>query len=155
MSTCTHLQNIEYQMPNNKYREDAALAMFENISRNLPGNPSWKGSFYEQLTEYGIWDKKEFCLLHSDLVLAANKFKDSAAIDKQFACAIVRLQSNVSRLFAAHFNENDVFNIVDLSNDELHAYKERLDAAVVSVFSGELLTEDTFELAYPSRQLLR
>lgn len=136
---------------NTNYREDATLVMFENISRNLPGNPHWEGSFYEQLTEYGIWDKKEFCLLHRDLILAANQFKDSAAIDKQVACAIVTLQSNVSRLFAAHFNENDVFNILDLSNDELHACKERLDAAVVSVFSGELLTEDAFELADPLR----
>ncbi|MFZ6768854.1 hypothetical protein ACO0LM_17490 [Undibacterium sp. Di26W] len=123
--------------------------MFENISRNLPGNANWAGSFYEQLSEYGIWDKDAFWLLNKDLVLAANKLKNLNSVDKEFASAIVRLQSNVDRLFAAHFNKNDVFKIVNLSTDDMYAFKERFDMAVTGVFSGEVLSEYAFELVNP------
>ncbi|MBC3920765.1 hypothetical protein H8L32_25085 [Undibacterium sp. CY18W] len=120
--------------------------MFENISRNLPGNANWKGSFYEQLTECGIWDKHAFWMLHKDLVLAADKLKNLSSVDKELASAIVRLQSNVDRLFAAHFNKNDVFKIVNLSTDDMYALKERFDMAVIGVFSGAVPPEDAVEL---------
>lgn len=125
------------------------VSTFENIFRNLPGNANWVGSFYEQLTEHGIWNKKEFWLLHSDLILAANKLKDSESVDKQLAWAIVKLQSNIDRLFIAHFDEKDVFAILGVSTGELHAFKERFDLAVVDVFSGEVLPEGAFELVNP------
>ncbi|MES2038115.1 MAG: Imm41 family immunity protein [Pseudomonadota bacterium] len=125
------------------------VLMFENIFRNLPGNANWVGSFYEQLTEHGIWNKKEFWLLLSDLILAANKLKDSESVDKQLAWAIVKLQSNINGLLIAHFDEKDVFAILDMSTGELYAFKERFDLAVVGIFSGEVLPEDAFELTNP------
>ncbi|MFZ6643351.1 hypothetical protein ACO0LL_26755 [Undibacterium sp. TC4M20W] len=131
--------------------------MFEDICRNLPGNTNWPGSFYEQLAEHGIWNTKEFWLLHRDLVLAANKLRDVGSVDKQFALTIVRLQATVDRLFSAHFDENDVFKILAIDNelgtvlnsDELHAFKERFDLAVTGVFSGEIFPEYAFELVNP------
>lgn len=125
------------------------VSMFENIFRNLPGNENWESSFYAQLTEYGIWDKNAFWMLHSDLVHAANLFRDADSVDKELAWAIVRLQSHVDRLFIAHFNQNDVFAIHDLSTDDMYAFKERFDMAVLGVFSGEVLPEDAFELVNP------
>ncbi|MFZ6736027.1 hypothetical protein ACO0LG_29175 [Undibacterium sp. Ji42W] len=78
-------------------------------------------------------------------------------MDKKFALKIVKLRSNVDRLFAAHFDENDVFKILAIDNelgtvlniDELHAFKERFDLAVTGVFSGEIFPEHTFELVNP------
>lgn len=123
--------------------------MFEHILRNLPEHANWEGSFYEQLTEYGTWNKNEFWLLHRDLVLAAHELKDAETVDKQLAAAIVRLQANVDRLFIAHFDQNDVFKILDLSADETYAFKERFEMAVVGVFSGKVIAEDAFELINP------
>ncbi len=123
--------------------------MFEHILRNLPEHKDWEGSFYEQLTEYGTWNKQEFWLLHRDLILAAHELKDAATVDTQLAAAIVRLQANVDRLFIAHFDQNDVFKILDLSVDETYAFKERFEMAVVGVFSGNVLAEHAFELVNP------
>lgn len=123
--------------------------MFEHILRNLPEHANWEGSFYEQLTEYGTWNKQEFWLLHRDLILAAHELKDAATVDTQLAAAIVRLQANVDRLFIAHFDQNDVFKILDLSVDETYAFKERFEMAVVGVFSGKVLAEHAFELVNP------
>jgi len=123
--------------------------MFEHILCNLPEHANWEGSFYEQLTEYGTWNKKEFWLLHRDLVLAAHELKDAEKVDKQLAEAIVRLQANVDRLFIAHFDQNDVFTILDLNVDEIYAFKERFETAVAGVFSGKVLAEDAFELLNP------
>lgn len=123
--------------------------MFENIFRNLPGNSKWEGSFYEQLTEFGIWDEKEFWLLHLDLIVAAGEFKNADSIDKKLACGIVALQSKIDRLFAAHFNERDAFKIIGIGEENLYAFKERFDLAVIGVFSGEVLSEDAFDVVNP------
>ncbi|WP_423681469.1 hypothetical protein [Undibacterium sp. WLHG33] len=124
-------------------------SMFENIFRNLPGNVNWEGSFYEQLTEFGRWDAKEFWMLHLDLINAADKFKNFDSVDKELALGIVTLQSKIARLFIAHFNERDAFKIINLSEENLYAFKERFDLAVIGVFSGEVLSEDSFDLVNP------
>jgi Immunity protein 41 len=122
---------------------------YENILRNLPGNPRWEGSFYEQLTEHGRWDIDEFWILHLALTEAAIALSQSDMIKKEIALSVVTLQSKVSHLLIAHFNENDVFEISNLSVDELIDFRERFYLAVISVFSGEVIPESSFDLANP------
>ena len=121
----------------------------ENIFRNLPGNPKWEGSFYEQLSEHGRWDIDEFWILHLAITQTAKSLKQSDLIEKKLALNVVVLQSRIDQLFVAHFNKNDAYEILDLSVDELFAFKERFDLAVMGVFSGEVLPESSFELTNP------
>lgn len=118
------------------------------LYRNLPGSDLWEGSFYEKLTEHGIWDEDEFWRLHLDLTHIAQNIKGET-ISRELACAIVKLYSRISSLISAQLNINDMFVISNLSQDQLFAYRERLEMAVVGVFSGEVLDESSFDLQSP------
>lgn len=121
----------------------------ECIFRNIPGNPRWESSFYERLAEHGEWNAQEFWRLHLALTEAAKHATKSELIDRHLALCVVKICLRVSGLIAAHFDQNDVFKITNLSYDEVHQYKERFDHAVVAVFSGEVMPESSFDLTSP------
>lgn len=125
--------------------------MFEReyIFKNLPGNPAWVGSFYERLAEEGVWDKDEFWKLHLALINAANKLASQSSIDCELASAVARIQSCVWGLIAAHYDENDVFTIGNLTATELYDFTERFDHAILGVFSGEVIPEASYDLNNP------
>lgn len=123
--------------------------MDAEIFRNLPGNPNWEGSFYEQLTEYGIWNSDEFWKLHLALTEAALRPTGSEFIDRKVALAVATLQAEISRLVSAHYDANDVFEIKNLTPTDLHAFYERFEHAVLSVYSGEVLPESSYDLVNP------
>jgi hypothetical protein len=119
-----------------------------NLYRNLPGSQDWEGSFYERLVEYGVWDDAEFWKLHSDLIRIAQAI-DGDTIEREIALAVMRLYIKISSLISAHFRPNDIYSIEDLSELQISARKERLDLAVIGVFSGEILGEERFDLRNP------
>jgi hypothetical protein len=123
--------------------------MYVQIFRNLPGNPGWEGSFYEQLVEYGDWSIVDFWRLHFDLVRAARSEVLSAEVSRELALAVATLFAKIMNLVSAHHNVNDVFRIRNLSSDELLAFTERLEHAVLAVFSGQVIAESTYELTSP------
>lgn len=123
--------------------------MYEQIFRNLPGNPNWEGSFYEQLTEFGKWNRDEFWKLHLELLSVAQFEARSETLDRAVALAVVTLYSKISSLISANYNTNDVFKIVNLTNDDLGAFTERLQHAVLSVFSGKIIPESSYDLTNP------
>jgi hypothetical protein len=124
--------------------------MTRTIYKNLPEHPEWEGSFYEKLAEYGIWDADEFWKLHFDLVQAAKKNNDSESINRKFALIVVTLYSKINNLISSHYNKNDVFQISNLTPDELLAFKERLDHSIIGVFSGEVIAESLYDLTNPN-----
>jgi hypothetical protein len=123
--------------------------VFEHILRNIPGNATWEGSFCERLAEHGEWNASEFWQLHLALTQAGSVARKSDSIDRELAQCVVKMYSRISGLIAAHFDANDVFKISNLGYEELHQFKERLDLAVVGVFSGEVIPESSFELMSP------
>ncbi len=123
--------------------------MYECIFRNCPGNPQWQGSFYEQLTEYGIWNKDEFWELHLDLTNAARAASGSQSVDRELAEAVALLGIRILGLIGAHFSEHDVYKITNVGPDELHDFKERVELAVLGVFSGEIVPESSFYFPNP------
>jgi hypothetical protein len=123
--------------------------MFECIYENLPGHPKWEGTFYERLVEYGEWNISAFWQLHLALIQAAKVEPQLGLIDRTLASSIFRIYSRVSGLIACHFDQNDSFNITNLSYDEIHEYKERLELAVAGFFSGEVIPESSFDLKNP------
>lgn len=126
--------------------------MVEYIYQNIPGNPHWIGSFYERLVEYGEWNVDEFWRLHLALIEAAKNSSKSEQINRALALAVVKIHLRVSGLISAHFDNNDVFKITNLSHEEIHQFKERLDLAVSGVFSGEVLPESSFDLKRPHQK---
>lgn len=123
--------------------------MHENLYRNLPGHPNWEGSFYEQLTEYGLWERDEFWKLHLDFISIALALNTSSSIDRHLALCVVTLNQKINNLIAAHFNRNDVFKITNINQEEILKFTERLEHAVISVFSGDILPESAFDLTNP------
>ncbi|WP_128139492.1 Imm41 family immunity protein [Janthinobacterium lividum] len=123
--------------------------MYEHIFRNFPGNPNWQGSFYERLTEYGDWNIVEFWKLHWDLVEAARSEAHHGAVSRELALAVATLYAKVSSLILAHYNVNDVFLINNLSPDQLLAFTERFEHAMLGVFSGEVIAESSYDLPSP------
>ena len=123
--------------------------MHVQIFRNLPGNPGWEGSFYEQLTEHGDWSIVEFWKLHFELVGVGRSEDLSAGVSRELALAVATLFAKITSLISAHYNLNDVFQINNLSPDELLAFSERLEHAVLGVFSGQVIAESSYELANP------
>jgi hypothetical protein len=123
--------------------------MSDEIQRNLPGNPEWESSFYGKLAEHGVWDVDAFWRLHLDLILAARTNCLSEQIDRKFALVVTTLFARVANLIEAHFNSNDVFKITNMTTDDLLAFRERFEHAVLGVFSGEILPETSFDLTNP------
>lgn len=123
--------------------------MYPQIFRNLPGNSDWKGSFYERLAEYGDWNIVDFWRLHYDLVAAARSQDSSAEVNRDLALGVAMLFAKITTLISAHHNVNDVFQIKNLSTDELLAFNERLEHAVLAVFSGQVIAESSYELTSP------
>jgi hypothetical protein len=123
--------------------------MYAQIFRNLPGNPNWEGSFYEKLTEHGNWCIEEFWKLHLDLVEAAQIQAHAVTIDRELALAVATLYARISNLVSAHYNINDVFQIGNLSENELLNFTERLEHAILGVFSGRVIPESSYDVSNP------
>lgn len=122
---------------------------YNEILRNLPGHPNWDGSFYEQLVEYGRWDSNEFWKLHLEIIILARDLVEFDSIKRSTALKIVWLQSKIKDLLIANFNAGDGYEISGLNTITIFSYMERLDAAILGVFSGEVIPESEFELANP------
>lgn len=119
------------------------------IFKNLPSNPQWVGSFYEKLTEYGIWDADEFWKLHFDLVQVAKRDNYSESIDRELALAVITLYSKINNLIFSHYNKNDIFKISNLTSDELFAFQERFEHSIIGFFSGDVIAESSYDLTNP------
>ena len=127
----------------------SATFMFDELQRNLPGNPNWEGSFYEQLTEHAVWDVDAFWQLHLYLVQSAAAQSGSGLVNRDLALAIVTLQGKVMTLVSAHYDANDVFKIRNIHPETLHSFVERFQHAMLAVISGEVLPESSYDLVNP------
>ncbi|WP_343583469.1 Imm41 family immunity protein [Herbaspirillum sp.] len=121
---------------------------YVDLYRNFPGSEKWEGSFYEKLAEYGIWDENEFWKLHLDLT-HIGRSSNADNINKELSASIVKIYVRVSSLIIAHFDTADIFSIQNLSHAQILAYGERLNMAIIGIFSGEVLDESSFELKNP------
>ena len=124
------------------------LLDFKVIYENLPGQPAWEGSFYERLTEEGIWDEDEFWKLHYDLIRVARENKGEE-MDRILAAAIVKICLRVNNLISAHYDSNDIFVIKNLSAERLFKFGERFNITIMDAFSGEVFDEERFGLKNP------
>lgn len=106
-------------------------------------------SFYGKLSDYGIWDADEFWNLHKELILLSYRLKVNQAIESDVLAKVISIYVNISNLIISSVNCNDGFFISNIDISELIAFKERLDLAVVGIFSGDVISESSFDLVNP------
>ena len=111
------------------------MHMHTELTRNVPGNPDWIGSFYETLSEHGVWSENEYRILIRELKSLADKNKDEKLIEKTLPKLLLILQAKVLNLISSHFDRNDVYEISNLNMDEVLDKKEEFVLAVQSVVS--------------------
>ncbi|PHR93907.1 MAG: hypothetical protein COA78_32540 [Blastopirellula sp.] len=127
-----------------------ALGEYVNeLERNLPGHQNWEGSFFERLTEYGDWEANAFWRLHLELLQLARSTNVNESVDRELSYMLLYIQQKVLNLISAHFDKDDVFNISNLTNEQLHEYQERFDMAILGVVTGKVLPESSFDLVNP------
>lgn len=124
----------------------------EQIWRNLPTHSGWEQSFLGRLAEDSEWNVDEFWILHAALLEVANSAKDSQVIDRDLALAVSILQQRVLRSVAAHYDPNDVLTIKGITAEDLYLFRERFEMAILGVFSGEVMSEASFDLVNPLRR---
>ncbi|MUH72016.1 Imm41 family immunity protein [Psychrosphaera haliotis] len=123
--------------------------MHSELFRNIPGNLNWEGSFYERLTEYGEWDSKSFWVLHLDLLNIAKQQISNKPVERELAYMLLQLQQKVLNLISANFAKDDVFNISNITTEQLYEFQERFEMAILGAISGEVLPESSFDLVNP------
>ncbi len=123
--------------------------MHSELERNIPGNSSWEGSFYERLTEYGEWNINAFWKLHYDLVNIAKNQDTDLLLDRNLAYRLLYLQQRVLTLISSHFSKDIEWEISNINSDEIYEFKERFEMAILGAVSGEVLPEDSFDLVNP------
>lgn len=122
---------------------------YQTVLRNLQGGDNWKGSFYEQLAEFGRWDLHEFWLLHREITVISREISKNLSRNKDAVFAIITIYQKINNLILSNFDANDEYSILCVDNNDLLAYKERLDLAVLSLFSGEIYPESSFDIMNP------
>ncbi|GAB1270012.1 hypothetical protein NBRC116493_32650 [Aurantivibrio infirmus] len=123
--------------------------MYQELERNIPGHPKWKGSFYERLVEYREWDVDSFWSLHLELLQIAKNNKESDMVDRNLAYKLLTIQQKVLNLVTSHFVKNDIFKIRNLSTDQIYDFKERFEMAIISAVTGSVVPESSFKLTNP------
>jgi hypothetical protein len=123
----------------------------ERIFANLPSSLEWPTSFLGRLVEDCIWDKEQFWRLHLALLTVAESAQASSVLDRELSLAVMRLQARVLGALSAHYCSDDLFKISNLADRELRDYAERFEHATLSVFSGEILPESSYDLQNPLR----
>lgn len=96
------------------------------ISRSFPWCEEHDDrSFLGQLHEGGVWDVGEYWSLESALL----ELKSAGVFTPEIAWRAFRVFSHTMLLLAAHSDPDDGFRIVNLSQEELHEFRERMQLA--------------------------
>lgn len=119
------------------------------IERYSANHPDWEGSFSERLYECNEWNPQEFWKLHRELIELAIYLRGFDNVDKKLVAKLLVIQKSVHSAIAAHYDPNDVVTLSGVTEDELHEYMERFDMAILGVASGEVLSEESFDLVNP------
>ena len=119
------------------------------IYRYSAKHPDWEGSFSERLYEHAEWDHGEFWKLHKELIDLSIHWYHESRIDKKIVGKILGIQQSIHSTIIAHYDNNDYFKITNITDEEIHQLKERIDTAIIALTSGDIMPESSFELKNP------
>ena len=112
-------------------------------------HPMWIGSFFEKLIEYGVWDEDEFWKLHKNLVGIAVALKNDVTVEKSLLSLLLRIQKCLNDYLIYHLDKESSYSIKNVSTEKLFQFIERFDSAIISIGTGEIIPEVSFDLKNP------
>jgi hypothetical protein len=117
------------------------------IARNYPWCPEWDDtSFRGRLYDDAIWSRDEYWLLE----WALYQLVSARDQDSELRWRVFRIFSSTFMSISAHFDSNDVFEVENLTPDELIEFRERFQLVFEGFFSGEMPNQaDCFEERNP------
>lgn len=125
-------------------RSDNRLCNFI-IARNSSGCVEYdENSFIGCLHEQNIWHREEYWLLEKALYDLSEQSNEPETNHRIFC-----IFSRVFLLLCAHYDDNDVFHIENLSRQELYDLRERWQVVFEGYFSGYMPSQTIFEIANP------
>jgi hypothetical protein len=115
--------------------EVVALEALTVIARNFPGCPEWDHtSFLGRLCDDSTWSRDEYWLLER----ALHQLVAASAQDSELHWRVFRIFSLTSLSISAHLDRNDSFKVKNLKQEELYAFRERVQLVFEGFFSGEM-----------------
>jgi hypothetical protein len=117
-----------------------------HINRNFAwcneySNESFTGILHEEQT----WDDKEYFKLEESLFDIAKKYSGCDSIPREDAWKIFRIFSYLIVTLACHSDPNDGFNIVNLTDEQVLARRERIQLIFEGFFSNKMPSKEYLE----------
>jgi hypothetical protein len=115
------------------------------ISSNFPWCEEWdESSFIGYLHDYAMWDYEKYWQLELSLY---NICKQNISFEMKWR--IFKIFSSTMMMFCSHFDQNDVFKIKNLSNEEIFDLRERVQLVFEGIFQNKMPNQDIFDLKNP------
>lgn len=119
----------------------------EAILRNFAWSDRYdEESFTGILHERATWDLEQYWEFEAAIYRLADHPTDFPSL----MWPLFRIFSHTMVSFGAHFDPNDVFRIENLTDEQVHDYRERFQLVFEGMFSGEMPVQSScFETSNP------
>jgi hypothetical protein len=109
------------------------------INRNFAwcdeySDDSFAGLFHEKRK----WDDEEYFKLENYLYEQCEKYKDQSFLPRDVFWPVMRIYSYLSHSIGCHFDENDGFELIGLSREQIYERRERMQLVFEGFFKGDM-----------------
>ncbi|NRF65353.1 MULTISPECIES: Imm41 family immunity protein [Vibrio] len=121
----------------------------KNLLMNFPHcNEFQDSSFIGIWHEESLFDIDRYWELEKDIFDLA-KENHSNDIPRDIAWPITRIFSYIMMSIQAHYSSNDGFELLNITDSELHNFRERFQCVVEGFFEGVMPLNESFEIVNP------
>ncbi|GAA6170697.1 hypothetical protein NBRC116592_03670 [Colwellia sp. KU-HH00111] len=109
---------------------------------------------YDENSFTGIWHEKsildyvKYCEFEKCIFDLAST-NDGAEVAREIAWPIMRIFSYIMMTIQSHYDSNDGFEILNLNQEDMYAFKNRFQEVLEGFFNGKMPDNDDFELINP------
>jgi hypothetical protein len=122
-----------------KYLRSAA----EILKSNYEGI---EGSFIYYLHEECKFNESAFWDYYNSIVDITNITLNQNILDKQQSLMLSKTYAFIMRSLLWHFHPKDQYEVIDVPQNDLHLYIERLEIAYLGYFKGEAFDEELHDV---------
>jgi hypothetical protein len=121
----------------------------QNILLNFPHCDDFDDNSF-----VGVWhessklDLQKYWEFESEIFELA-KQQNTNELPRDVAWPITRIFSYIMMSIQAHYNQKDGFELLDISDSELHEFRERFQCVVEGFFKGNMPMNGDFEIVNP------
>jgi hypothetical protein len=95
-------------------------------------------SFLGKFHENNIWDDDEYFKLEEAIFEVSKEYQGMKNIPRDIAWPLMQIYSYLMISLGCHFDENDGFEIKNITHDQFHARRERVKLVFEGFFSDEM-----------------